>query len=41
VLGARQRASSTLRTFGFSRTSLAWRIIPFLNHESPMKKSEY
>jgi uncharacterized protein (DUF1330 family) len=23
------------------RTSLAWRIIPFLNHESRMKKSEY
>jgi hypothetical protein len=38
VLGARHLASST---FGFSRTSLPWRIIPFLNQESPMKKSEY
>jgi hypothetical protein len=41
VLGARHHASSTLRIFGFSRTSLAGRIIPFLNHESPIKKSEY
>jgi hypothetical protein len=41
VLGARQRASSTLRTFGWSRTSLACGIIPILNHDSPTKKSGY
>jgi hypothetical protein len=41
VLGARQRASSTLRTFGLSRTSLALGIIPILNHDSPAKKSVY
>jgi hypothetical protein len=41
VLGARQRASSTLRTFGLSRTSLALGIIPILNHDSPTKKSVY
>jgi len=41
VLGARQRASSTLRTFGLSRTSLALGIIPILNHDSPKKKSGY
>jgi hypothetical protein len=41
VLGARQRASSTLRTFGVSRTSLALGIIPILNHDSPLKKSGY
>src|SRR5882724_5407634 len=41
VLGARQRASSTLRTFGLSRTSLASGIIPILNHDSPTKKSGY
>jgi hypothetical protein len=38
---ARQRASSTLRIFGFSRTSLALGIIPILNHDSPKKKSGY
>jgi hypothetical protein len=41
VLGARQRASSTLRTFGRSRTSLASGIIPILNHDSHHKKSGY
>jgi hypothetical protein len=41
VVGARQRASSTLRTFGLSRTSLAMGIIPILNHDSPKKKSGY
>jgi hypothetical protein len=41
VLGARQRASSILRSFGLSRTSLASGIIPILNHDSPMKKSGY
>ena len=41
VLGARQRASSTLRIFGLSRTSLASGIIPILNHHSPTKKSGY
>lgn len=30
VVGARQRASSTFRTFGLSRTSLALGIIPIL-----------
>ena len=35
VVGARQRASSTLRVFGLSRTSLALGIIPILNHDSP------
>jgi hypothetical protein len=39
VVGARQRASSTLRIFRLSRTSLASGIIPVLNHDSPMKKS--
>jgi hypothetical protein len=39
VLGARHRASSTLRIFGRSRTSLASGIIPILNHDSPWKKS--
>jgi hypothetical protein len=38
VLGARQRASSTLRIFGLSRTSLASGIIPILNHDSPQRK---
>ena len=37
----RQRASSTLRTFDGSRTSLALGIIPILNHDSPAKKSGY
>jgi hypothetical protein len=41
VLGARQRASSTLRIFGLSRTSLASGIIPILNHDSLAKKSAY
>jgi hypothetical protein len=41
VLGARQHASSTLRIFGRSRTSLASEIIPILNHDSPKKKSGY
>jgi hypothetical protein len=41
VVGARQRASSTLRTFGLSRTPLALGIIPILNHDSPKKKSGY
>ena len=41
VVGARQRASSTLRIFGLSRTSLASGIIPILNHDSPTKKSGY
>jgi hypothetical protein len=41
VVGARQRASSTFRTFGLSRTSLALGIIPILNHDSPTKKSGY
>ena len=41
VVGARQRASSTLRTFGLSRTSLALGIIQSLNHDSPTKKSGY
>jgi hypothetical protein len=36
-----ERASSTLRTFGLSRTSLALGIIPILNHDSPTKKSVY
>jgi hypothetical protein len=39
MLGARQRASSTLRTFGLSRTSLASGIIPILNQDSLAKKS--
>jgi ABC transporter substrate binding protein len=39
VLGARHRASSTLRIFGVSRTSLALGIVPILNHDSPMEKS--
>jgi hypothetical protein len=38
VLGARQRASSTLHIFGLSRTSLASGIIPILNHESLQRK---
>ena len=33
VVGARQRASSTFRTFGWSRTYLALEIIPILNHD--------
>ena len=37
--GARQRASSTLRIFRLSRTSLASGIIPILNNDSPSKKS--
>jgi hypothetical protein len=37
----RQRASSTLRIFGLSRTSLALGIILILNHYSPKKKSGY
>jgi hypothetical protein len=41
VLGARQRPSSTLRTFGVSRTSLALGIIPILNHDSLAMKSGY
>jgi hypothetical protein len=41
VLGARHRASSTLRIFGFSRTSLASSIIQIVNHESLTKKSGY
>jgi hypothetical protein len=41
VLGARQRASSTFRAFGLSRTSLASGIIPILNHDSLPKKSGY
>ena len=41
VVGARQRASSTLRIFGLRRTSLALGIIPILNHDSPKKKSRY
>jgi len=41
VVGARQRASSTLRIFGLSRTSLAAGIIPLLNHDSPRNKSGY
>jgi hypothetical protein len=41
VVGARQSASSTFRTFGFSRTSLASGIIPTSNHDSPSKKSGY
>jgi hypothetical protein len=39
VLGARQRASSTLRIFARSRTSLASGIISILNHDSPQKES--
>jgi hypothetical protein len=47
VLGARQRASSTLRTFGLSRTSsffgnhpdLELGITPIFNHDPPTKKS--
>ena len=37
----RQRASSTLRTFDGSRTSLALGIIPILNYDLPAKKSGY
>jgi hypothetical protein len=41
-LGMRpQRASSTLRTFGLGRTSLALGIIQNLNHDSLAKKSGY
>jgi hypothetical protein len=32
VLGARMRASSTLRIFGLNRTSLALGIIPISKH---------
>ena len=41
ALGARQRASSNLRIFGLSRTSLASGTIPVLNHDSPENKSGY
>jgi len=41
VVAARHRASSTFRTFGLSRTSLALEITPILNHDSPAKKSGY
>ena len=41
VVGARQRASSTLRVFGLSRTSLALGMILILNHDLPTEKSGY
>jgi hypothetical protein len=41
VVGAAHLASSTLRSFGLSRTSLASGIIPILNHDSPDFESRY
>src|SRR5262249_35172883 len=41
VVGARHRASSTLRSFGLSRTPLALGIIQSLNHDSSGKQSGY
>jgi hypothetical protein len=41
VVGAPYVASSTLRIFGLSRTSLASGIIPILNHDSPDFESGY
>jgi hypothetical protein len=41
VVGARTRASSTARSSGDSRTSVALGIIATLNHESTLHKSGY
>jgi hypothetical protein len=41
VVGEREHASSTLRSFLERWTSLASGIIPILNHDSPSKKRGY
>ena len=39
VVPARSLASSSSRAFGFSRTSIAFRIIPVLNHATKKRDS--